>query len=143
VKEGKKAMENRLEEEGKGVEDGKKRKRRAAEAKGGDGEEEGAGEQDADEGAARLSKLSKTAQSASVGTLMEAPALEGGGAAAVAADSHWERVLILAAKSGDIDMVGSLPDLKKFANCRDQVRVRACVRVCVCVVRARRRKGKC
>jgi hypothetical protein len=48
VKEGKKAMENRLEENGKGVEDGKKRKRGAAEeeAKGGGGEEEGEGVED-------------------------------------------------------------------------------------------------
>ena len=41
--------------------------------------------------------------------------------------AHWERVLILAAKSGDIDKVRYLPNLKRFANCRDQVRVRACV----------------
>ena len=44
---------------------------------------------------------------------------------------HWERVLILAAKSGDIDKVRYLPDLKRFANCRDEVRVRLCVCVCV------------
>jgi hypothetical protein len=41
--------------------------------------------------------------------------------------AHWEGVLILAAKSGDFDKVRSLPDLKRFANCRDPVRVCACV----------------
>jgi hypothetical protein len=60
--------------------------------------------------------------------------------------AHWEGVLILAAKKGDIYKVRSLPDLVRFANCMDQVRpspysyvcvlracVRACVSVCVCV----------
>ena len=41
--------------------------------------------------------------------------------------AHWSRVLFLAVQSGDIDKVRYLPDLKRFANCRDQVRVRACV----------------
>jgi ankyrin repeat protein len=35
--------------------------------------------------------------------------------------AHWEGVLILAAKKGDIYKVRSLPDLKRFANCKDHL----------------------
>jgi hypothetical protein len=35
--------------------------------------------------------------------------------------AHWKRVLFLAAQSGDIYNVRSLPDLKRFANCKDHL----------------------
>ncbi len=68
--------------------------------------------------------------STDVTPLAVAAFLEANGSADEVA-TYWEGVLIEAVKSGDIDKVRSVPvpELERFANCRDEVRV--CF-VCVC-----------